>query len=114
MNRIGGWLDELHRRKSDSIRILLTVLPSGPLRITGMISSLKRPFFWAASAFSYEARAKASWVLRSILYCLATFSEVMPMGSMQSMTTSLAEGLTCWIENDRGVSAVPTVWVSLF
>ena len=53
-----------------------------PLReatVTGAISSLNRPAFWAASALFCEATAKLSWVSRVICHWRATFSAVLPM-----------------------------------
>jgi hypothetical protein len=53
-----------------------------PLRleiVTGVISSLKRPSFWAASALFWEA--VANWSCSSRVSCQrwATFSAVVPM-----------------------------------
>ncbi len=53
-----------------------------PLRcgiITGTISSLNLPAFWAASALFWLATAKASCSAREMPYCFATFSAVVPM-----------------------------------
>ena len=55
---------------------------TSPLRVftvTGMISSLKRPLFCAASALFCDDAAKASCSARVIWYFCATFSAVLPM-----------------------------------
>ena len=55
---------------------------AGPLRCgisSGMISSLKRPAFCAASAFCWEAAANASCSSRVTPNFFATFSAVTPM-----------------------------------
>jgi hypothetical protein len=53
-----------------------------PLRVaivTGVISSLKRPSFWAASALFWEATANVSCSSRVNCHWRATFSAVVPM-----------------------------------
>ena len=56
-----------------------TVSPLRPGTLTATISSLKRPAFWAASAFCCEAAANLSWSIRVICHFCATFSAVLPM-----------------------------------
>src|ERR1051326_4861786 len=56
-----------------------TKSPLRVLMVTGTISSLKRPLFWAASALFWEATANSSCWRRVICHCLATFSAVLPM-----------------------------------
>ena len=56
-----------------------TTSPLRVLMVTGTISSLKRPVFFAASALFCEAAAKASCSARAIWYFCATFSAVLPM-----------------------------------
>ena len=46
---------------------------------TGVISSLNLPAACAAAAFCWLASASASCISRLMLFCLATFSAVMPM-----------------------------------
>ena len=55
---------------------------TSPLRVlivTGAISSLNLPAFWAASALFCEATAKRSWSSRVSCQRWATFSAVVPM-----------------------------------
>jgi len=49
------------------------------LTVTGAISSLNLPAFWAASALFCEATAKASCSSRLIWNLVAMFSAVVPM-----------------------------------
>ena len=49
------------------------------LTITGTISSSKRPAFWAASVFCWEAAAKASCSSRVMPQMSLMFSAVVPM-----------------------------------
>ena len=56
-----------------------TVSPLRVVSVTGAISSLKRPDFWAAEALRWLATAKASCASRVIWYFSATFSAVLPM-----------------------------------
>ena len=56
-----------------------TVSPRRVLMVTGTISSVNLPAFWAASAFCWEALAKASCCSRVICHFSATFSAVVPM-----------------------------------
>ncbi|MCY1297258.1 hypothetical protein D9M70_466910 [compost metagenome] len=58
---------------------------AGPLRwaiSTGTISLARRPLAWAAAAFCWLRRAKASWSARAMLNCAATFSAVSGIESM--------------------------------
>lgn len=56
---------------------------------TGTISSLNLPAFWAAAALAKLLAAKVSCTSREMLYCLATFSEVIPIGIRQSDDSGL-------------------------
>ena len=56
-----------------------TTSPLRPDTVTGAISSLKRPAFWAASALFWEATANLSCSSRVIWNWVATFSAVVPM-----------------------------------
>ena len=56
-----------------------TVSPLRPFTVKGMISSLKRPAFCAASALFCEPSANRSWSSREICHFPAMFSAVLPM-----------------------------------
>ena len=56
-----------------------TTSPLRDLTVTGAISSLNLPPFWAASALFWEATANSSCCWRVIWYFCATFSAVLPM-----------------------------------
>ena len=56
-----------------------TMSPLREATVTGVISSLNLPAFWAASALFCEATANLSWVSRVICHWRATFSAVLPM-----------------------------------
>ena len=71
-----GWGDEVPSAPPPSEGGLVTV--------TGTVSRAKRFAFCAVEAFWWEDRAKASWSARLMLYRVATFSLVRPMGIMQS------------------------------
>mmetsp|Transcript_56913 Transcript_56913/g.160630 ORF Transcript_56913/g.160630 Transcript_56913/m.160630 type:complete len:210 (+) Transcript_56913:436-1065(+) len=60
---------------------------------TGTISSLKRPCFWAARAFSCESTASLSCVSREMFHFSATFSDVMPIGTRTVCAVALAKML---------------------
>src|SRR6266511_3208724 len=57
----------------------ITISPLRDGTVTGAISSLKRPDFWAASALFWEATANLSCSSRLICHFCATFSAVVPM-----------------------------------
>ena len=61
------------------------VLGSLTLTVMGTISALNFPSLIALAALACEATASSSCCCLVIFHCVATFSEVIPMGSRQSL-----------------------------
>lgn len=90
------------RMPSSLVRITSFVSPSGPktLVLIGTISSSNRPACWALSALWKLSAAYLSISSRVMLKSCETFSEVQPIGCMQSaaswdwLTTASSKGFS--------------------
>ena len=74
-------LQSFERRAGLDVLVLIDddVALAGERSVTGTISSLNLPAFWAASALFCEASANRSCSSRLICHLAATFSAVLPM-----------------------------------
>mmetsp|Transcript_100081 Transcript_100081/g.261008 ORF Transcript_100081/g.261008 Transcript_100081/m.261008 type:complete len:300 (+) Transcript_100081:206-1105(+) len=78
------------------------------LVVTGTISRSNRPAFWAASALLCDSTASMFCLSLEMFHFSATFSEVMPIGTMQAMARSLS---AIAFENFEGSTLVAMLYM---